>query len=111
MKLSNNELAFQNSFSRYLVITKDLQMCSLLNCVHRPATVCITQVGVIYPQQDLSAVYHLLTPSDCCDKCALTIGCVAWDFLLDSKSCLMKSGLPTASRKMPYINAVSGIRK
>jgi len=70
---------------------------------------CLVRYGYIYPGGDLSGLY-LNSFSDCCNRCRITAGCVAWDFLTASKYCFLKQQLPTAQRQTLFANSVSGIR-
>ncbi len=98
---SANRVAYQNSYSG---------VRNTATPTIAPATTCLIRTGVIFPGGDLAGLY-LASPSDCCNRCGVTNGCVAWDFLTDSKYCFMKHQLPTAARQTVFQNAVSGIRR
>ena len=98
-----NRISYPNSFSGAVVaVVTTTTTGSITN-----TPVCHLSSGYIYPERDIGGAY-LATPTDCCNRCAVTAGCVAWDYLNDSHYCFLKNSLPTVDRQVAYLNAYSG---
>ena len=98
-----NRLSYPGSFSGSLSTTTIVQPPTTGN------TICSVSNGFIYPGSDLTASF-LNSQTECCNFCGQTAGCVAWDYLNDSRFCYLKNALPTSSRRVAYQNAASGIK-
>lgn len=74
--------------------------------------VCSISSRYTYYGNDLSSA-ALSSPSDCCDRCGKTNGCLAWVFFTDYNyplvaNCFLKYSKNTKDRRQYYANVISG---
>ncbi len=105
----NRRINYTNSYSG--VMANSLSATTTMS----PSSVlyfCNMESGAIYPGNDIGG-YTLPNPSDCCNKCGQTQGCLAWSYLTATQFCYLKSALPTPNNRVSFQNSYSGtlIRK